>query len=125
MHRVLVLMCALLLLLGGCSSKPVRHLASDASLIKPGQSTRNDVLRYLGEPNGHRTVSPGVEEYVYYEDRKGFLGGTPVIGSWVGNEGYEMIIITLEGDRVTSCEYRVFNEDDRDWVNDFTWEEVK
>ena len=125
MRRVLVVICACLLLLGGCASKPVRHLASEASLIKPGVSTRNDVLRYLGEPNGHRTVSPGVEEYVYYQNRKGLLGKTPVIGSWVGGEGYEMIVITLKNNVVTSCEYRAFNEADRDWMKDFTWEDVK
>jgi hypothetical protein len=52
----------LLLLLSGCYSKPVRHLASDASLIKAGESTRIDVLQYLGEPNGRRAVGPGIEE---------------------------------------------------------------
>ncbi len=118
-------MLASLFLLGGCYTKQVRHLASDAALIKPGQSTRQDVLRYLGEPNGHRTVSPGVEEYVYYEDRKGTFGTMPLVGSWIDPEGYEMILVTLDGDLVTGCEFRLFNEADQDWVDDFTWEEVQ
>ena len=64
--------CLLLfLLLGGCQSKQVRHLASDASLIKPGQSTLQDVQRYLGEPDNRREVGPGVTEYVYYEESAG------------------------------------------------------
>ena len=120
-----VLSLILLFLLSGCYSKPVRHLASDAALIKPGQSTVNDVQRYLGEPNGHREISPGVVEYVYYENRPGFLGTAPVVGKWVDPVGYEMIIITLEKDLVTNCEFRTFNEADKDWVDDFTWEPVK
>lgn len=125
MQRVLICLFAALFLLGGCYTKQVRHLASDAALIKPGQSSRQDVLRYLGEPNGHRTVSPGVEEYVYYEDRKGTLGTMPLVGSWIDPEGYEMILVTLDGDLVTGCEFRLFNEADQDWVEDFTWEEVQ
>ncbi len=125
MRHNLFILLLLFVFLGGCYSKPVRHLASDAALIKPGQSTVNDVQRYLGEPNGHRTISPGVVEYVYYEDRPGFLGHTPLVGSWVDAEGYEMIIITLDKDLVTGCEFRTFNEADKAWVDDFTWEDVK
>jgi hypothetical protein len=125
MQRVLIYLLASLFLLGGCYTKQVRHLASDAALIKPGQSSRQDVLRYLGEPNGHRTISPGVEEYVYYEDRKGALGTMPVVGSWIDPKGYEMILVTLDGDLVTGCEFRLFNEADQAWVNDFSWEEVQ
>ena len=125
MRSTLFLLLTLLVLLGGCSSKQVRHLASDAVLIKPGQSTIKDVQKYLGEPNGRREVSPTVTEYVYYETRPGFLGNMPVLGSMIGPAGYEMIIITLEKDVVTNCEFRNFNKSDRKWVEDFTWEEVK
>ncbi|BCO07629.1 hypothetical protein GF1_00050 [Desulfolithobacter dissulfuricans] len=124
MRRVLVL-CCVLLLLGGCYGKPVRHLASDASLIKPDVSTRSDVLLYLGEPDGHRVVAPGVEEYVYYEDRKGLLGRAPVIGSYLDPEGYEMLVITLKGEKVAGCEFREFDKKDTSWMDDFTWEEIK
>ena len=67
MHRFITAGFILLTLLAGCYSKPVRHLASDASLVRAGESTREDVLRYLGEPDGRRTVAPGVEEYLYHE----------------------------------------------------------
>ncbi|MCI5209268.1 MAG: outer membrane protein assembly factor BamE, partial [Candidatus Electrothrix sp. ATG2] len=80
MQRFVFSILAALVFLGGCSSKPVRHLASDAALVKPGKSTRQDVVRYLGPPDRHRTLSPGVEEYVYYNERKGFLGGLPFVG---------------------------------------------
>jgi len=126
MMRAFLLLLALLpMLLAGCSSTPVRHLASDASLIKPGETTRKDVLLYLGEPNGRRTVGPGVEEFVYYQDIHSSFSGMPVIGSWVGKDGYEMIIITLKGDLVTDCQFRTFSEADQDWIDDFTWQEVK
>ena len=75
--------------------------------------------------NGRRTVSPGEVEYVYYEDLPGFMGHTPIVSSWVDAEGYEMIVITLKNNVVTSCEFRTFSEADQDWVDDFTWEEVK
>ncbi len=125
MQRTIICLFCSLFLLGGCYTKQVRHLASDAALIKAHQSTRQDVLRYLGEPNGHRTLSPGVEEYVYYEDRKDGIKKMPVVGGWLDPDGYEMLLITMDGDMVTGSEFRVFKEADQDWIDDFTWEELK
>lgn len=125
MRSLLLILSVLLVLLTGCFSKPVRHLASDASLIKPGVSTKKDVLLYLGEPNGQRTVSPGVEELVYYEEQRGTLARLPLAGSWIGGDGYEMIIVTLKGNLVTDCQFRTFNKADQAWADDFTWQEVK
>ena len=125
MRRLILVGLSLLLLLGGCYSKPVRHLASDASLIRAGESTRQDVLRYLGEPNGRRTVSPGVEEFVYYEEQRDFFQRTPLVGPFLGTEGNEMLMLTLTGDLVTDSIFRTFKEDERDWANDFTWDELK
>jgi hypothetical protein len=125
MRQALFVLCILLFLLGGCHSKQVRHLASDAALIKPGQTTMAEVRKYLGEPNGRRDVSAGVAEMGDYEERPGFLGNMPVLGPLAGTDGYEMIVITLQNDLVTECEFRTFNNNDRKWVEDFTWEEVK
>lgn len=125
MRRTLFMLCILLLLLGGCHSKQVRHLASDAALIKPGQTTMAEVRKYLGEPSGRRAVSSDVSEIVYYEENPGFLGTMPVLGNLVGADGYEMIVITLHNDLVTECEFRTFNKNDHKWVEDFTWEGVK
>ena len=124
--RSFLFIVSVLLMLGGCSSsQPVRHLAAEASLIKPGVTTMNDVITMLGQPDGRRTVSPGVEEYVYQADKKGTFSGMPVVGSWIGNKGYEMIVITVRGSLVTDCQFRTFNEADQDWVHDFSWQEVK
>ena len=70
-------------------------------------------------------VSAGVVEIVYYEERPGFLGTMPVLGSLAGTDGYEMIVITLQNDLVTECEFRTFNKNDRKWAEDFTWDEVQ
>lgn len=125
MRRFILAGLAAVCLLCGCYSKPVRHLASDASLIRAGESTRQDVLRYLGEPNGRRTVAPGVEEFVYYEEQRGMVQRMPFVGTFMGTEGHEMLLLTLSGDMVTDSVFRTFKEDERDWANDFTWEEVK
>ncbi|MBM9615467.1 hypothetical protein JWJ90_14380 [Desulfobulbus rhabdoformis] len=125
MRSPLFMLLFVALLLGGCQSKQVRHLASDASLIKPGVSTLQDVQRYLGEPDNRREVAPGVSEYVYYEDRPGLFGTMPLVGSWVDSTGYEMIIVTLQGNLVTNCEFRNFSESERAWTKDYTWKEVK
>lgn len=112
-----------LLLLGGCHTTQVRHLASDASLVKPGQTTVQEVRKYLGEPDGQREVSPGITEFVYYQDRPGLFGTAPVLGSMTGPTGYEMIVITIANNVVTNCDFRSFNESDRKWMSDYTWDQ--
>ncbi len=49
----------------------------------------------------------------------------PVVGGWLDPDGYEMLLITMDGDMVTGSEFRVFKEADQDWIDDFTWEELK
>ena len=65
------LSCLLVLFfLSGCADKPVRHLASDASLVIVGTSTRNDVLTFLGDPDEQQIDSPSVERWVYFEENQ-------------------------------------------------------
>jgi hypothetical protein len=125
MRRMIIGMLACLALSAGCSYQPVRHLASDAALIKAGQSTRKDVLRYLGEPDGRRSVGPGVEEYLYSESRQGQFGSLPLVGRWVDPERQEMVVITLSGEQVTGSEFRLLKKDDLSWKKDTDWEPVK
>ncbi len=125
MRLYILIGLTLLLLLSGCYTKPVRHLASDASLIKAGESTRMTVLQYLGEPNGRRTVGPGIEEFVYHEGKRNLLQRTPVVGAMMDAEGYELLIITLTGDLVTDSEFRVFKKGEMDRFEGFTWNEVE
>jgi hypothetical protein len=122
MQRFIFSLFAALLILAGCSSKPVRHLDSDAALVKTGESTREDVIRYLGTPDRHRSLSPTMEEYVYYNERKGFLGGLPLVGKQLDPSSYEMIQITLDGDLVTDCDFLIHKAGDKDWDTDINGE---
>ena len=119
-RSILILLTTLLL--AGCSSKPVRHLASDAALIQPEKTTLTEVHQYLGEPKAVREISPGVKEYVYSEDTISFWGKMPILGSMVGPSGYEMIILTVQDDVVKNAVFRNFNEKDREWVKHYKWE---
>jgi hypothetical protein len=125
MRRMIISMLACLAIFAGCSYKPVRHLASDAALIKAGESTRKDVLRYLGDPDGRRTTAPGVEEYLYSEDQQSLLGSLPLVGRWSDPDSQEMVIVTLNGDQVTQCEFKLMKKDDLKWRKDADWEPVK
>jgi hypothetical protein len=122
MRSSLFMLFISLLLLGGCHTKQVRHLASDAALIKPGQTTVKDVQKYLGEPNSRREVSPGVSEFVYYEDRPG-SSATCRCSARTGPSGYEMIVLTMKAISSPSSDFRNFNESDRKWVEDYTWDQ--
>jgi len=110
-------------LLTGCYNKSIRHLASDASLIKVGSSTRNDVLTYLGEPDGQRLLADGREEWVFLEEKPSDLQRTPVVGGFFSGNGYDKIFIVLQNDIVQSCQFREYNEDEFDWADDYSWQE--
>ncbi len=125
MRTQLPLFFLVLLLAAGCYSQPVRHLASDATLLSPGQSTVQDMRKYLGEPDGHREISPGVTEYVYNADQPGSLSSMPLIGSMTGSSGYEMLGILVQNDKVIRCEFRSFSKSDRQWMHDYTWNEIE
>ena len=99
-------------------------MASDAALVEPGKSTRQDVILYLGQPDRRRSLSPGVEEYVYYNERKGFLGGLPLVGNMVDPASYEMIVVTLDGDTVTDCNFLLHKEEDKDWAAELGEDEL-
>ena len=118
-----VIAVVLLLCLSGCYNKKIRHLASDVSLIKVGSSTRNDVLTYLGEPDGQRSLGQNSEEWVYVEEKPSDLQRAPVIGGYFDGRGYDKIFIILENDIVTSSQFRDFDKDEFNWADDFSWQE--
>lgn len=101
-----MLLLAVMFLLAGCADHPVRHLASDVSMIKVGQSTRKDVQTYLGEPDIKQKVSRGRDEWIYQEQQRSSLQNIYVIGGLFSGHGYSSIVITLEGDLVVASEYR-------------------
>ncbi len=94
----------------GCSSNTyVRHLASDACLITPQQSSKKDVMEYMGPPDNRRTDSAG-EQWIYYQRHQSFLRKTPYVGEKIGSEDYEAMIVTFTGDIVKTCVYHTYSE---------------
>jgi hypothetical protein len=120
-----ILLLGALFLLAGCATSPVRHLASDASLITIGKSTQDDVLTYLGQPDSERMVSSDTKQWVYFEEKRSLLQQTPLVGKVFKPEGYGMILITFKGNLVVDCRYSSFNKDEFDWAGSYPWQDVK
>ena len=121
--RCCMILAAVVLVLSGCYNKPVRNLASDAALIKAGQSTRDDVLAFLGEPDDTQTVDGGLEKWLYKERTATSLEKFPVMGKYFGSPGIGKVVVTLKGDLVVDCTFSAHDDDDTDWAEDFKWQE--
>lgn len=122
LNRYGLLFITVALLLGGCYGKPVRNLASDAALIKVGQSTSDDVLAFLGEPDAQEVTGDGVERWLYREDTASRLEKAPVFGKYFGSPTVGRVIITLKDNRVVECDYSAQDDDDFRWEDDFSWQ---
>lgn len=96
----------------GCAKKNVRHLASDVCLVTPEQSTREQVLTYLGTPDEQYEMADGSETWIYYDVKKTMLRDTPYIGEKIGEKKYEMVKVTFDGDIVRTCVYRLLSEEE-------------
>lgn len=95
----------------GCSSHEyVRHLASEACLITPQQTTKKDLQAYLGPPDKKQTLANGDEEWTYFQQNKSLMRKTPYIGQRLGSEEYDVMIVVFKGDVVDVCQYRMFTE---------------
>jgi len=101
----LIVFCAALFLLSGCAGQPVRHLASDASLITPGVSTRSDVLTYLGDPDERQEEAGQPQRWIYREEYRSGMQRTVGIGSWFGPGSVSRIIVTFKGEIVSDIQY--------------------
>ncbi len=120
------LVCLLLpIVLTACAGTPVRHLASDASLIKPGVSTKDDVLTYLGDPDTRQAVSGSAERWIYYEERQSTLQKAPYLGRLFNAKGFDQIVITFEGDTVIDNRFSSFDADEFNWADDYSWQEKR
>lgn len=109
----------------GCSSKPTRHLVSDVAMINAGSTSRQEVLKLMGDPDSKRMLDATTEEWVYYEERAATLEGTPLFGGVFDPDGYEMVLITFAGDIVEACRYRGHDDDEFDWQDDYSWQDIK
>ena len=125
MRLSIIFYCLIISLLGGCQTKQIRHLASDAALITPGQTTRGELVSYIGQPDAHRKITDNIWEFIYFEDKRSLIDKTPFIGSLSSSDDYEMLRIIITDDKVTECEFSSFDKNDQKWEDDFTWEEIK
>ena len=103
--KSLFLFCLMVLWLSGCVHEPVRHLASDASLISPGKSTKTDVLTYLGDPDERQETGPGPERWLYYEEHLSAAQRTFYVGKWFDPKTVSRIIVTFDGETVSDIQY--------------------
>ena len=106
-------LCLLLVLgAGGCAKKNVRHLASDVGMITPGQTTKQEVFNYLGQPDAEFKMSDGSLLWVYHESRKSIMRDTPYIGEKIGDETYDVVKVFINDDIVRDVEYRAMSPEE-------------
>ena len=96
----------------GCAGKQVRHLASDASMVTPGTTTKQEVLNYLGQPDVEYQTDKGETLWVYYEEREDLFRKTPYIGKMIGKESYEIVKVVFNGNNVEHIAYSTMREDE-------------
>lgn len=103
-----------LAVVSGCSTyhPPVRHLAADAALVIPGQTTKKEILSYFGEPDERRQDGSGDEVWIYSQVNKSFWRKMPYVGKRLGTEEYDVMNVSFSGDTVSSCVYRMFGEEE-------------
>ena len=123
--RNFLILVATASVLSGCYNKPVRHLASDAALLKVGTSSSEDVLIYLGDPDEQKTVADGVEKWLYKKEDKTLLEKMPYLGSQFGMPEYSQVVVTIVNGIVTECTFSQSDEDDLEWADDYSWQEKK
>lgn len=122
--KILAFLLALVLAfaVSGCYIKQVRHLASDAALLKVGVSTKEDVVVFLGEPDDQEVVGEGVEKWLYRDQHSSLLEKTPLVGKHIGSPTYHQVVVTLRDGIVAECVYSLTDADDLNWAEDFSWQ---
>ena len=106
------LFLSVVLTVTACSNKQVRYLASDVCLVEPEKTTKQEVLSYLGQPDEQYVEPTGEEVWVYFDEKKNLLSDTPYIGDKVGDQKFEMVTVTFDGDIVRTTVYRSMSEEE-------------
>jgi hypothetical protein len=109
---LLCLLTVMMLNLSCTSKEYVRHLASDACLITPQQSTKENINAYLGPPDKKQALANGGEEWTYFQQNKSLLRKTPYIGTKLGSEHFDVMVIAFHNEIVDTCQYRMFTKEE-------------
>ena len=120
---LVVFMVLLLGAISGCYNTPVRHLAADVALLKVGQTTGEDVVVFLGEPDERQELAAGVEKWIYFDKEMTVWEKTPVVGKRIGAPEYKLAMVTITNNIVTEVVYTSYDKDDLDWEDDYHWQE--
>ncbi|MEJ2333219.1 MAG: hypothetical protein P8Y08_10630 [Desulfobulbaceae bacterium] len=78
----------------------------------PEETTKEQVLTYLGQPDEQYEMAEGGETWIYYDVKKTALRDTPYIGDKIGDKKYEMVKVMFGGDIVRTCVYRLLTEEE-------------
>jgi len=89
----------------GCATKPGPNLASKAALIHPKQTTKAEVLQFLGPPVQIFTFPDGKEEWYYYYRVRNFWEKVPLVKNYKGQDYTEVLKIVIKGEEVIDCVY--------------------
>lgn len=108
--------------LSGCYITPVRHLAADIALVQVGQSTREDVLIFLGDPDDQQVLGKGVEKWLYIQTKTSTAEKTPFLGKYFGTPEVNRVFVTFTNGIVTDSVFSSNDEDELDWADDYPWQ---
>lgn len=81
-------------------------------MISPEETTRDEVITYLGQPAERQQMDDGNEVWKYYQVNKSLLRNTPYVGERIGTETYDVVTVTFMGDQVATCVYRMMSEEE-------------
>lgn len=76
----------------------------------PESTTRQEVISFLGEPDQKITNAEKSEVWLYLKVNKSFSKKLPLVGTKLGEQNYETVTVTFDGDLVKTCLYRQFDE---------------
>ncbi|MBC8208570.1 MAG: hypothetical protein H8E79_05335 [Desulfobulbaceae bacterium] len=108
----------------GCSNRPVRNLASDVSLIQKGETTRQELLTLLGEPDSRRQLAENQEEWLYEEQIAARFQDLPYADRFFKSPGSQRIVVIVQGDQVLDTRYESQSRQDSSWQDDFDWQQT-
>ncbi len=108
------LICSLVLIasfvLFACTSTPVKYYASDACLVKKGETTKKDILALFGQPDTVENRPDGSENWYYYNVKEKLIDRIPYVREKFPQKEIEIIKVEFAGEIVSTCYYTVKKE---------------